>query len=122
LIVLIKGLSDLFRRFLGQKKDDFYIGTNKATPKDVLNMLSTAGVVTSNPYHFVRQGEINMLAEATPGERLKLLEDFAGISVFRVSYKVQCFVEERDQTFFSQHFYFSEYYYYFYFFLGGGGG
>ena len=40
---------------------------------------------SSNPYHFVRQGEINSLAEASPAKRLKLLEDFAGTTVHKVS-------------------------------------
>lgn len=72
------------RRFLGLKKDIFFIGHKPATPKEVLELLSSAGVLTSNPYHFVRQGEINSLAEASPAQRLKLLEDFAGTTIHKV--------------------------------------
>ena len=41
---------------------------------------------TSNPYHFVRQGEINSLADASPAQRLRLLEDFAGTTVHKVKF------------------------------------
>ena len=63
-----------FRRVLGQKKDNFFIGRKSSSSREVLELLNSVGVLTSNPYHIVRQGEINSLAEATPAARLKLPE------------------------------------------------
>ena len=88
------------RRFLGQKKDNFFIGKRSASAKEVLELLSSAGVLTSNPYHFVRQGEINSLAEATPAQRLKLLEDFAGTTVHKVQPNLDNFTF-RNKCFFA---------------------
>jgi chromosome segregation ATPase len=75
-----------FRRILGPKKDSFFIGRKSSSPREFFELLNSAGVLTSNPYHIVRQGEINSLAEATPAARLKLLEDFAGASKYKVKW------------------------------------
>lgn len=69
-------------RVLGLKKDVLYLNGKPITKDELGNQLATAGVSKNNPYHFVRQGEINSLALATPLQRLNLLEDFAGLNTY----------------------------------------
>ena len=62
---------------LGTKKDVLHIN-GKPTPIDQWkSTLKSAGMLREN-FFFIHQGETNRLAMATPVERIKMLEKFAG--------------------------------------------
>ncbi|EGD75869.1 hypothetical protein PTSG_07983 [Salpingoeca rosetta] len=70
------------RRSIGVKNDDYYLDFKRVNRSEVLNLLESAGFSRSNPYYIVQQGKINALATATDAERLKLLMEVAGTSVY----------------------------------------
>ena len=47
-----------------------------------MNLLESSGFSRSNPYYIVQQGKINSLAVAKDTERLQLLKDVAGTTVY----------------------------------------
>ncbi|KAK6200380.1 RecF/RecN/SMC [Scheffersomyces amazonensis] len=70
------------RRTIGLKKDDYSLDGRSATRSDVMNLLESAGFSRSNPYYIVPQGKITSLTNSKNGERLLLLKEVSGATVF----------------------------------------
>jgi len=70
------------RRTFGASKDEYSIGNTKLTKQDVRNMFEAAGFSSSNPYYIVQQGKINTLALMKDSDRLELLKEVAGATVY----------------------------------------
>eukprot|EP00047_Mylnosiga_fluctuans_P012714 m.27489 g.27489 ORF g.27489 m.27489 type:complete len:1202 (-) comp4429_c0_seq1:98-3703(-) len=72
----------VLRRAIGLKKDEYFLDNKHVTKNDVANLLESSGFSRSNPYYIVQQGKINSLALAKDSERLQLLKEVAGTSVY----------------------------------------
>lgn len=72
----------VLRRTVGLKKDEYFLDKKHVSKQDVMNLLESAGFSRSNPYYIVQQGKINSLAVAKDTERLQLLKEVAGTSVY----------------------------------------
>lgn len=70
------------RRTIGLKKDEYSIDKKTATKQELSNLLEAAGFSKSNPYYIVPQGRITSLTNAKDHERLGVLRDVAGTSVY----------------------------------------
>ena len=70
------------RRTIGQKKDEYSLNRKNTTKQEVVNMLETAGFSRSNPYYIVPQGRITALTNAKDHERLSILKEVAGTTVY----------------------------------------
>ncbi|KAF2072546.1 hypothetical protein CYY_006143 [Polysphondylium violaceum] len=70
------------RRTFGASKDEYSIGNTKLSKTDVRNMFEAAGFSSSNPYYIVQQGKINTLALMKDTDRLDLLKEVAGATVY----------------------------------------
>lgn len=70
------------RRTIGLKKDDYSLDGRSATRSDIMNLLESAGFSRSNPYYIVPQGRITSLTNSKDGERLTLLKEVSGATVF----------------------------------------
>eukprot|EP00045_Choanoeca_perplexa_P012565 m.137533 g.137533 ORF g.137533 m.137533 type:complete len:1205 (-) comp16056_c0_seq1:67-3681(-) len=75
----------IIRRSISLKKDEYYLDNKRSNKVDINNLLESAGFSRSNPYYIVQQGKINSLALATDAQRLQLLKDIAGTTVFERS-------------------------------------
>lgn len=67
---------------IGLKKDEYTLDRKSATKAEVLNLLESAGFSRSNPYYIVPQGRITSLTNMKDTERLDLLKEIAGTSVY----------------------------------------
>ncbi|CAI5758600.1 unnamed protein product [Candida verbasci] len=72
----------LIRRTIGLKKDDYSLDGKSATRSDIKNLLESAGFSRSNPYYIVPQGRITSLTNSKDNERLSLLKEVSGATVF----------------------------------------
>ncbi|KAJ3224845.1 Structural maintenance of chromosomes protein 3 [Clydaea vesicula] len=72
----------ILRRTIGLKKDEYSLDKKSATKADIANLLESAGFSRSNPYYIVPQGRITALTNAKDHERLAVLRDVAGTSVY----------------------------------------
>ncbi|KAG2733336.1 hypothetical protein G9P44_004326 [Scheffersomyces stipitis] len=72
----------VIRRTIGLKKDDYALDGKSATRSDILNLLESAGFSRSNPYYIVPQGRITSLTNAKDSDRLVLLKEVSGATVF----------------------------------------
>ncbi|KAK6455174.1 RecF/RecN/SMC [Scheffersomyces xylosifermentans] len=72
----------LIRRTIGLKKDDYSLDGKSATRSDILNLLESAGFSRSNPYYIVPQGRITSLTNSKDADRLELLKEVSGATVF----------------------------------------
>ncbi|KJE90720.1 cohesin complex subunit [Capsaspora owczarzaki ATCC 30864] len=70
------------RRVIGIKRDDYYIDGKHVVKSDVMNLFESAGFSQANPYYIVQQGKITKLAVQKDADRLQLLKDVAGTSVY----------------------------------------
>ncbi|KAK4321318.1 hypothetical protein Pmani_007859 [Petrolisthes manimaculis] len=70
------------RRTIGTKKDQFLCNKKKMTRLDVTKLFESAGFSRANPYYIVKQGKINQLATASDAQRLKILQEVAGVTVY----------------------------------------
>eukprot|EP00127_Corallochytrium_limacisporum_P000324 Clim_evm19s11 gene=Clim_evmTU19s11 len=70
------------RRSIGAKKDEYFLDKRHITKQEVENLLEAAGFSRSNPYYIVQQGKINALATAKDADRLDLLKEVAGTTVY----------------------------------------
>ena len=68
---------------MGSKKDCIFINGKSSTPENWYNILKVAGL-TRNNYFAIQQGETQRLALTSPRDRLKLLQEFAGVSIYDV--------------------------------------
>ncbi|RKO97584.1 RecF/RecN/SMC protein [Caulochytrium protostelioides] len=72
----------VLRRTVGLKKDEYALDRKSVPRTEVLNLLESAGFSRCNPYYIVPQGRITMLMNAKDRERLQLLKEVAGTSVY----------------------------------------
>ncbi|KAJ9091426.1 hypothetical protein QFC21_007216 [Naganishia friedmannii] len=72
----------ILRRTIGLKKDEYTLDKKSASKAEVLNLLESAGFSRSNPYYIVPQGRITSLTNMKDTERLDLLKEIAGTSVY----------------------------------------
>lgn len=75
------------RRTIGMKKDDYSLDGKSATRSDIMNLLESAGFSRSNPYYIVPQGRITSLTNSKDHERLSLLKEVSGATVFESKLK-----------------------------------
>lgn len=75
------------RRTIGLKKDDYSLDGKSATRSDIMNLLESAGFSRSNPYYIVPQGRITSLTNSQDAERLTLLKEVSGATVFESKLK-----------------------------------
>ncbi|KAI5959598.1 SMC3 [Candida pseudojiufengensis] len=75
------------RRTIGLKKDDYSLDGKSATRSDIMNLLESAGFSRSNPYYIVPQGRITSLTNSKDHERLTLLKEVSGATVFEIKLK-----------------------------------
>mmetsp|Transcript_48506 Transcript_48506/g.139469 ORF Transcript_48506/g.139469 Transcript_48506/m.139469 type:complete len:1291 (-) Transcript_48506:77-3949(-) len=72
----------VLRRTVGAKKDEFFLQRKRATKQEVQSLLEGAGFSKSNPYFMVQQGKIQTLCLMTDAQRLALLQEVAGTTVY----------------------------------------
>lgn len=72
----------VLRRTIGAKKDEFFLDRRHISKSDVTALLESAGFSRSNPYYIVMQGKVNKLCHMKDRERLDLLKEVAGTSVY----------------------------------------
>ena len=70
------------RRNIGLKKDEYYLDKKHASKTEIVNLLETAGFSRTNPYYVVQQGRITKMATMSDKERLELLKEIGGTSVY----------------------------------------
>mmetsp|Transcript_932 Transcript_932/g.2174 ORF Transcript_932/g.2174 Transcript_932/m.2174 type:complete len:1364 (+) Transcript_932:353-4444(+) len=70
------------RRTTGLKKDEYFLNHKHVTKSDVVNLLESAGFSRSNPYYIVQQGKVNALCLMKDEQRLGLLKEVAGTTVY----------------------------------------
>ena len=75
------------RRNIGLKKDEYYLDKKHVTRAEVVNLLESAGFSLTNPYYVVQQGKIMKMATMQDEERLDLLKEIGGTSVFEAKRK-----------------------------------
>ena len=72
----------VLRRTIGHKKDEFFLQRKRATKNEIMSLLEGAGFSKSNPYYIVQQGKVNALCTMNDVERLRLLKEVAGTTVY----------------------------------------
>lgn len=72
----------VLRRIIGLKKDEFFLQHKRATKQEVQSLLEGAGFSKSNPYFIVQQGKVQDLCTMSDTERLNLLKEVAGTTVY----------------------------------------
>lgn len=72
----------VLRRTVGSKKDEFFLQRKRATKQEVQSLLEGAGFSKSNPYFMVQQGKIQSLCLMSDTQRLKLLQEVAGTTLY----------------------------------------
>ncbi|CED84349.1 Structural maintenance of chromosome protein 3 (sister chromatid cohesion complex Cohesin, subunit SMC3) [Phaffia rhodozyma] len=70
------------RRTIGLKKDEYSVDRKSSSKAEVMNLLESAGFSKSNPYYIVPQGRITFLTNAKDKERLDLLKEVAGTTLY----------------------------------------
>lgn len=78
----MEGDEVLLRRTIGSKKDEFFINRKRVQKSEVLNLLESAGFSKSNPYFIIQQGKVHALCTMSDHERLVLLKEVAGTTVY----------------------------------------
>ena len=72
----------VLRRTVGHKKDEFFLQRKRANKSEIMSLLEGAGFSKSNPYYIVQQGKVNALCTMNDTERLRLLKEVAGTTVY----------------------------------------
>lgn len=72
----------VLRRTVGHKKDEFFLQRKRANKNEIMSLLEGAGFSKSNPYFIVQQGKVNALCTMSDSERLQLLKEVAGTTVY----------------------------------------
>jgi len=72
----------VLRRTVGHKKDEFFLQRKRTNKHEVMSLLEGAGFSRSNPYFIVQQGRVNALCVMGDKERLRLLKEVAGTTVY----------------------------------------
>jgi len=80
----VEGQGDevVLRRTVGLKKDEFFLNRKRVQRNEVMSLLESAGFSKSNPYFIVQQGKVNALCLMADSERLALLKEVAGTTVY----------------------------------------
>jgi structural maintenance of chromosome 3 (chondroitin sulfate proteoglycan 6) len=81
----IQALEDdevVIRRVIGVKKDEMFLQRKRSTKSTILGLLEGAGFSKSNPYFLVQQGRIQALCLMNDAERLAVLKEVAGTTVY----------------------------------------
>jgi structural maintenance of chromosome 3 (chondroitin sulfate proteoglycan 6) len=72
----------VLRRTIGPKKDEFFLQRKRATKQEISSLLEGAGFSKSNPYFMVQQGKIQDICTMRDNNRLALLKQVAGTTVY----------------------------------------
>jgi len=72
----------VLRRTIGLKKDEFFLQSKRANKTEIQSLLEGAGFSKSNPYFIVQQGKVQDLCTMSDAERLALLKEVAGTTVY----------------------------------------
>ena len=72
----------VIRRTIGHTKDEFFLQRKRATKNEIMSLLEGAGFSRSNPYFIVQQGKVNALCVMSDIDRLNLLKEVAGTTVY----------------------------------------
>lgn len=64
------------------KKDEFFLNRKRVQKSEVISLLESAGFSKSNPYYIVQQGKVANLCVMKDKERLELLKEVAGTTVY----------------------------------------
>ena len=72
----------VLRRTIGHKKDEFFLNRKRVQKNEVQNLLESAGFSKSNPYYIVQQGKVANLCLMKDKDRLNLLKEVAGTTVY----------------------------------------
>lgn len=75
------------RRTIGMQKDDYSLNGKSSLKADIMNFLESAGFSRSNPYYIVPQGRITAITNSKDSEKLDLLKEVAGATVFEKKLK-----------------------------------
>jgi len=86
------------RRNIGLKKDEYYLDKKHVTRAEVINLLESAGFSRTNPYYVVQQGKIMKMATMQDEERLDLLKEIGGTSVYEEKRKESLKVMEETKS------------------------
>lgn len=74
-------------RTIGLTRDDYAFNGKTASHSEIMGHLESAGFSKANPYYMVPQGRITALTNAKDQERLALLKEVSGATVFEVRLK-----------------------------------
>lgn len=72
----------VLRRTVGLKKDEFFLNRKRVQKSEVYSLLESAGFSKSNPYYIVQQGKVSNLCVMKDKDRLNLLKEIAGTTVY----------------------------------------
>eukprot|EP01038_Epipyxis_sp_PR26KG_P004963 gene4963-6938_t len=72
----------VLRRTVGHKKDEFFLNRKRIQKSEVISLLESAGFSKSNPYYIVQQGKVSNLCVMKDQDRLNLLKEVAGTTVY----------------------------------------
>mmetsp|Transcript_23269 Transcript_23269/g.34155 ORF Transcript_23269/g.34155 Transcript_23269/m.34155 type:complete len:1343 (-) Transcript_23269:210-4238(-) len=72
----------ILRRTIGHKKDEFFLNRKRIQKSEVISLLESAGFSKSNPYYIVQQGKVANLCLMKDSDRLNLLKEIAGTTVY----------------------------------------
>lgn len=72
----------VLRRTVGLKKDEFFLQRKRATKSEIQSLLEGAGFSKSNPYYVVQQGKVQDLCIMSDSNRLRLLKEVAGTTLY----------------------------------------
>ena len=78
----IDGDEVVLRRTIGHKKDEFFLNRKRVQKGEVTSLLESAGFSKSNPYYIVQQGKVANLCVMKDKDRLNLLKEVAGTTVY----------------------------------------
>lgn len=72
----------VIRRTVGLKKDEFFLNRKRVLKNEIQSLLESAGFSKSNPFYIVQQGKVSRLCVMKDGDRLDLLKEIAGTTVY----------------------------------------
>lgn len=72
----------VLRRTVGLKKDEYFLNRKRVQKSEVQSLLESAGFSKSNPYYIVQQGKVSHLCIMKDRDRLDLLKEIAGTTVY----------------------------------------
>ncbi len=72
----------ILRRTVGLKKDEYFLNRKRVLKTEIQSLLESAGFSKSNPYYIVQQGKVSNLCVMKDKDRLNLLKEIAGTTVY----------------------------------------